>query len=473
MTDGRDDREAQDSQAEMGAGDRPSPPKPSARKRRKAVAARRRTGDVATHEGKDGPEGGGPVEGANREPGRRPVAKRARDRRRDNGSKQTSPKAAVPKSAAKAAGPRVKVAPTSDARQLNLLPPDETLPAEPSSVDANGADSGGADSSSSGRTLRASYRAGPAPENAQEGAVLVTGICGRMGHLLTRILHRDDHVVGVDRRPFDERPKDVVHHQVDVRRKKTRDIFRAGGIRAVVHLGVMHNPRASERDHHSWNVVAFQKLLEYIAQYGVSKLVVLSSANAYGPMPDNPQFLTEEAPLLGAQAFRNMRDLIELDMLAQSFFWRHPDTETVILRPCHILGRVRNAPSNYLRLERPVMLLGYDPMIQVIHERDVVRAIQRSLRPGIRGIFNLRGQGEVALSRVIALAGKTPRRVPSVLAELSVDRLWKYRMSSFPSAQLDYVKYVCMVDDTRAREVLGFEPRYTLDETVAAVTADR
>ena len=148
-----------------------------------------------------------------------------------------------------------------------------------------------------------------------------------MGRLLARRLHRVTDVIGVDRRPFPGLPKDIVHHQFDLRRKKTRDLFRHGDIRAVVHLGVLHNLRASDKEHHTWNVVAFQKLLEYLATYQVPKLVVLSSANVYGPQPDNPQFLTEEAPLLGAQAFRGIRDLVELDMLAQSFFWRHPACE--------------------------------------------------------------------------------------------------------------------------------------------------
>ncbi|MBW2463668.1 MAG: NAD-dependent epimerase/dehydratase family protein, partial [Deltaproteobacteria bacterium] len=73
-----------------------------------------------------------------------------------------------------------------------------------------------------------------------DGAVLITGICGRLGRLLTRRLHRVTDVIGVDRRPFPSRPKDVVHHELDLRRKKTRDIFRQGRIRAVVHLGVLH-----------------------------------------------------------------------------------------------------------------------------------------------------------------------------------------------------------------------------------------
>jgi len=304
---------------------------------------------------------------------------------------------------------------------------------------------------------------------ATEGAVLVTGVCGRLGKLLARELHRTDQVVGVDRRPFDDRPKDIVHHQIDMRRKKMKDIFRGRNIRAVVHLGVLHDPRRSDRDRHSWNIVAFQKLLDYMSQYEVPKLVVLSGANVYGPQPNNPQFLTEDAPLLGAQHFGGMRDLVELDMLAQSFFWKHPNTETVVLRPCHIVGRVHNAASNYLRLERPVMVMGFDPMMQVVHEKDVVRAVQLALRPGVRGIFNIRGPGEMPLSHLIRQVGGRPRLVPSPLAKVALDQLWRLRLSGFPSQELDHLRYVCMVDDSRARAELGYEPAHPIDRVLKDV----
>jgi len=297
-----------------------------------------------------------------------------------------------------------------------------------------------------------------------EGAILVTGICGRLGKLLTRELHRTDQVVGVDRRPFDDRPKDVAHHQVDIRRKKMKDIFRTQNIRAVVHLGVLHDRRRSERDRHSWNIVGFQKLLDYMSTYEVPKLVVLSGANVYGPQSSNPQFLTEDAPLLGAQHFGGMRDLVELDMLAQSFFWKHPNAETVVLRPCHIVGRVHNAASNYLRLDRPIMVMGFDPMVQVVHEKDVVRAIQLALEPGVRGIFNVRGPGEMPLSHLVRHAGGRPRIVPAPLARVALDQLWRLRLTSFPSQELDHLRYVCMVDDSRARTEMGYEPVYSVAE---------
>jgi UDP-glucose 4-epimerase len=299
--------------------------------------------------------------------------------------------------------------------------------------------------------------------------VLITGICGRLGRRLARRLHRERSVIGVDRRDFDGRPKDIAHHKIDIRRKKTQDIFRQERLGAVVHLGIMHDPRVSQLEHHSWNVVGFQRLLEYVAQYDVPKLIVLSSSNVYGPRPDNPQFLTEDAPLLGGAAFSEIRDLIEVDMLAQSFFWKRPETDTVILRPAHILGSVRNAPSNYLRLNMIPTLLGFDPMVQVIHQEDVVSAIVQALDPGIRGIYNVAGPPPLPLSRIIELTGRTRLTIPHFLAKGVMQRLWRFRATSFPAEELDHIRYVCMVDDKRARDVIGYSPSYSIEETVRAV----
>jgi len=303
--------------------------------------------------------------------------------------------------------------------------------------------------------------------------VVITGICGRLGRRLARRLHRVRPVHGLDRRPFPDKPKDVEHHEIDLRRKKARDIFRRGDVGALVHLGVMHDPRGGSEDHHTWNVLGFQKLLDYVRQYDVPKLVLVSSANVYGPRPDNPQFLTEEAPLLAASAFSDMRDLVELDMLAQSFFWKYPRTETVILRPTHILGTVHNAPSNYLRLKVVPTLMGFDPMMQVVHQDDMVQAILLSLQPGIRGIFNIAGPPPVSLSQGLSILGRPTLPLPHTVARLGIDRLWRWRMTSFPAPELDFIRYVCMVDDSRARQVLGYSPRFDVEQTLRAVDEER
>jgi UDP-glucose 4-epimerase len=304
------------------------------------------------------------------------------------------------------------------------------------------------------------------------GPVVVTGICGRLGRELSRLLHRKRKVVGVDRRAFIDPPGDIEHHQLDIRSHKAREVFRHG-VAAVVHLGVMHDPHESSEEHHDFNVVGLQKVLEYVDVYKIPKLLLLSSANVYGPRPDNPQLIREDAPLLGAGPFSDIRDLVELDMLVNAFFWRCPSTETVILRPAHILGTVRNAPSNYLRLDVVPTLLGFDPMMQVVHQRDVLQAIDLALKVGVRGIFNIGGPEPMALSKAISLLGRRNMAVPHSLAKAAVKNLFRVRLTKFPAPELDFIRYVCMVDDTKARTELGYAPAHNLEATLRAVDEER
>jgi UDP-glucose 4-epimerase len=308
--------------------------------------------------------------------------------------------------------------------------------------------------------------------DTEAGPVIITGICGRLGRDLSRVLHRKRKVIGVDRRAFVDAPGDVEHHQMDIRSSRAREIFRHG-VAAVVHLGVMHDPHESSVEHHEFNVVGLQRVLEYVETYKIPKMLLLSSANVYGPRPDNPQLIREDAPLLGAGPFSDIRDLVELDMLVNAFFWRNPSTDTVILRPAHILGTVKNAPSNYLRLDVVPTLLGFDPMIQVVHQRDVLHAIDLALAPGVRGIFNIGGPEPISLSKAITVLQRRIVAVPHSLAKAAVKNLFRFKLTSFPAPELDFIRYVCMVDDTKARSELGYVPEHNVEATLRAVDEER
>ncbi|MFL5391757.1 MAG: SDR family oxidoreductase [Myxococcales bacterium] len=303
--------------------------------------------------------------------------------------------------------------------------------------------------------------------------VLVTGISGNLGRALARLLHRSERVAGLDRRPFEGRPKDLVLHQLDIRKRKVEDVFRKGDIKALIHMGIMHDPRLPQSEHHSFNVVGTKSVLEFAAKYGVSKVVVLSSTNVYGPRPDNDNFLTEDAPLLGAQNFPEIRDLIEIDMYAQQYMWKHPEVETVIVRPVHIVGpTVRNASSNYLRVKRPWVLAGFDPMVQLIHEDDACHALQLALKPGLRGVYNVVGPGEVPLSAVLRELGRQTIPVPHLIARALLEKLFQYRLAGFPPPELDHLQFLCTVDGSRAARDLGFRHAYTMRETIRSVLGE-
>lgn len=299
--------------------------------------------------------------------------------------------------------------------------------------------------------------------------ILTTGAAGRLGRLVVQTLHREYKVIAVDRRPVYGLPKDVEHLRTDLRRRALDEVFRSQKIKAVVHLGLVHNPRANDDDYR-FNVLGTQKLLDLAAKYKVEKFVMLSSANIYGPHPDNSLFLKEDDPLLGAQSFPNIRDLVAVDRIVQSYFYRQSEVETVMLRPVHIVGpRVKNAAANYLRLERPWVISGFDPMIQLVHEEDVVRALALSLKPGIKGVFNIVGPGEAPLSKILKILEKRTRSVPGLLAWPVLERMFRLKMTSFPTPEIRHIQYNCIVDGSLARRILGFEPRYDLIETIRSV----
>jgi len=303
--------------------------------------------------------------------------------------------------------------------------------------------------------------------------ILLTGIGGRLGRRVAQRLARQNTVVGIDDRPCPGLPEGIVHHQVDLRRRPAEDVFRQGSFDAVVHLGVVHNFRIPSEKLYARNVVGTETLLKYVSKYQIKKLVLLSSGDVYGPSPANSHFIPEDAPLMASQRFPEVRTLVAVDRAVQSFFWRHHDIETVILRPAHIVGpHVRNAPSKYFRLRVIPALMGFDPMVQMIHEDDLIKLIEVSLKKGIRGVFNLASTDPVPLSTIFNILGKPVVRIPEFLFRSMLEKAWKYRLTSFPAPELDHIHFNQVLDTSRSREILGAEPERGLHEILEPFRAE-
>jgi UDP-glucose 4-epimerase len=97
-------------------------------------------------------------------------------------------------------------------------------------------------------------------------------------------------------------------------------------------------------------------------------------------------------------------------------------------------------------------------MIQLVHEKDVVRALMKALEPGRSGIFNIAGRGQMPLSRVVHALGKEPMRVPSRALRALLRLSHGLKAVGFHEAQVDYIMYPCMLDTERSSRKLGFEP---------------
>jgi UDP-glucose 4-epimerase len=295
--------------------------------------------------------------------------------------------------------------------------------------------------------------------------IIVTGIAGRLGRRVAQRLSQNHEVIGIDRRPCLGLPEGVVHHRIDLRRRAAEDVLRNSHADAVVHMGVVHNFRIPSERLYARNVVGTETLLHWVNKYGIKKVVLLSSGDVYGPNPGNSHFIGEDAPLLASQRFPEIRTLVAVDRAFLSFFWRHHDIETVILRPAHIVGpSVRSAPSNYLRLRVIPTLMGFDPMLQLIHEDDVARMLEAALLPGLRGVYNLAGTAPVPLSRVVKILGKPVLPIPHPLFRAGLNKLWRYRLTSFPPPELDHIRFHAVLDTARAAADIAVAPQHGLRE---------
>jgi UDP-glucose 4-epimerase len=85
--------------------------------------------------------------------------------------------------------------------------------------------------------------------------------------------------------------------------------------------------------------------------------------------------------------------------------------------------------------------MGFNPMMQFIHEEDVAEAIALSLELGSQGIYNVVGPGEVPLHTAIRETGGTAFPIPDFALRRLFDRLFRWGLQHYPPGVLDYLKY--------------------------------
>jgi len=300
--------------------------------------------------------------------------------------------------------------------------------------------------------------------------VLITGIAGGQGRLLTRRLNPRFEVCGVDRVRWEGHPRGVRPYVVDLRKKKFEDVIRREKPAGVVHMGFIQDFRGDERERHDVNVTGTKQLLDHCIHNGVESLVVLSTGYVYGALPENPYFIDEDFPLSASRSYPEIRDRVEVDTLVTTFLWRYPQIRTCVLRPVNVLGYYANSMiSHYLREGRVPTVMGFDPMMQFIHEEDLSTAIEQAVDYRLQGVFNVTGPGEVPLRTAIREAGGDSWSIPEPILRPLFGRLFRMGLSAYPSGAIDFLKYPITLSGERFADATGFQPLFGLKETLQSV----
>ncbi|RMH39460.1 MAG: NAD-dependent epimerase/dehydratase family protein [Deltaproteobacteria bacterium] len=304
--------------------------------------------------------------------------------------------------------------------------------------------------------------------------IAVTGACSYLGQRLLERLDSDRRwarVLALDVRPppipldkCEYRRIDLTIPTVD---GELAELFRAEGVDAVVHGAFLSHPTHATAWAHELEDIGTMHLLNACAEVPPSYLLLLSTTMVYGPHADNPNFLTEDHPLRGVPRSRWINDKVSAERQVARFADEQPEVTVGVLRFAPILGpTVSNFYTRFF--SRPVapVLMGYDPLMQFVHETDAADALDLAVAARARGPFNIVGDGVLPYRTILALMGKVPVPLPRPVAYSVSRALWATQVLDTPPNFLDYLRFLCVADGTRAAVELGFSPRYDIKATI-------
>ncbi len=300
---------------------------------------------------------------------------------------------------------------------------------------------------------------------------VVTGGSGYIGsRLIDRLVEREDteRVLICDvRPPRSFRPK-AEYERLDVRdRVRTLAILERERPDALVHLAFVLDPVHDERLMYEVDVNGTAGVLDAAAAADVGHVLVTSSATAYGAFADNPVPLTEEHAVRGVPDFEYARDKAESDRLCQLWALRNPDRTMTIVRPCIVFGPSVENFIVRLWTKQPFQadFGGPDVPVQFVHEDDVVDALTGLLDGRHAGAYNLAGDGTMTLPECAELVGLKRRRVPLGAYWRFAELMWRLRLSEAPPGNLHFVLHPWVVDTSKVKSTLDWQPRYSTRET--------
>jgi UDP-glucose 4-epimerase len=300
----------------------------------------------------------------------------------------------------------------------------------------------------------------------------ITGSSGYLGSALVehfRQAYPDVTILGLDiREPGPIVPNQFV--QADIRSPTLVDAIRSFQPDTVLHAAFAFAPMRNERLMREINVGGSTNLLQAVAEVRPARLLFVSSATAYGAWPDNPMPMPETWPLRARQQFRYAADKTEVESLVAAFAGEHPDITVSWVRPS-IIGGPKMA--NYLQrfiFGMPFLakLDGYDAPLQLVHESDVVQAIDAILAADARGAFNVAPPDWITISDIARETGRRIFRVPFWLAYAAHGLAWwtRFPLHESPAGFLYFVRYPWVVTPARLQTELGYKFRFSTLEVL-------
>ena len=327
------------------------------------------------------------------------------------------------------------------------------------------------------------------PDGEKDLTVAVTGPTGTFGFGLIPLLQADDRVTriaGIARRPFDPAAHGwtkMEYRRGDVRDPAAlRDAFSQADV--VVHLAFLVTGAAPGQAIREINVEGTLNAFRAAAAAGARRFVYSSSVAAYGFHPDNPVGMTEDWPVRPAARLFYAREKAELENLLQAEAAARPAGPALyLLRPSIVLGPhtvgakdllpgplaplARRLAGRTGRLPLPVPVLVPALPVQFVHEEDVGQALLRCVvAAGPPGAYNIAADGILTAADIARELGMLPLSLPAGLAQVTARAVAALPVLPPVAQWVEAASHPAIMDTTRAKQELGWAPRFTALEAL-------
>jgi len=302
--------------------------------------------------------------------------------------------------------------------------------------------------------------------------VLVTGACRFLGGYLTARLVQNpliEKIIAVDAiapsKDLQRRMGRAEFVRADIRNPLIAKVIRNSDVDTVVHAAAAsYVPRSGGRATlKELNVMGAMQLFAACQKApSVRRVVLKSTSEVYGSHPHDPVVFTEDGSSRRPPRDGFARDSVDIEGYARGLGRRRPDVALTIVRLANMIGPAMDtALARYLSGPVVPTVLGHDARLQLLHEQDALGALERATLAGVPGTFNIGANGIIMMSQAIRRAGRLSLPVPTFGVGV-VDSVRKATMNSEVNRdQLEYFTFGRVMDTTRMRTELGFEPRWT------------
>ena len=308
--------------------------------------------------------------------------------------------------------------------------------------------------------------------------IAITGAASFLGRkLIASLLARDDvaKIVAIDIFQVEHSDPRFCYYKVDLSLPNTGSlltkIFTKEKVDTLMHLVFIFSLVRRSTLAHELEAIGTMHLLDACTESGVNRIILRSSTMIYGARPQNHFYISEDTSAAPHAADSFIADKVEAERQLKQFSERHPEVSAIVLREGTAVGEhANNFFLNWVR--RPVvpMIVGFDPLMQFIHEDDLVAYYLAAVfGKKIEGTFNVVAPGVIRMSKVLEILGRKAIAVPETLLTAGVSVLWALQLYSVSPYLLPHMKYPLIADGSRAEYTLGVKARYSSQEAVEAL----